>query len=113
MKSTIKVRKRQWERNGETLVAWMLDYKDHSGERQRPVIRHPEGPWKADDSVGIEIGKIHAMTAAHRIAKALDAARLDNNRAPVIAERIKVLEMITAYLEKSDESKAKSCGMLL
>ena len=113
MKSTIKVRKRQWTRNGEALVAWMLDYKDHSGERQRPVVKHPEGPWKADDTVGIEVGKIHAMTAAQRIAKALDAARLDNNRVPVMAERIKVLDMITAYLEKSDESPSKSRGMLL
>ena len=113
MRSTIKVRKRQWQRNGEMLVVWMLDYKDHSGNRQRPVVKHPESPWKVDDTIGIEVGMIHAQQAAQRIAKALDAARLENNRMPVMAQRIKVLDMIRAYLDKSNESAAKSRGMLL
>ena len=112
MRSTIKVRKRQWARNGEELVAWMLDYKDHNGNRQRPVIKHPEGPWSADDSVGIEVGKIHATAAAHRIANALDAARLQNDRRPVMAQRTTVLEMVSAYLAQSKESPSKSRAML-
>jgi len=112
MKSTIRVRKRKWRSNDRELVAWMLDYRDHNGERQRPVVKHPSGPWERSDIVGIEAGRIHATQTAIKLAHHLDQARLEGNRRPMTANRTTVLEMVNQYLESSNEAMNKARGML-
>lgn len=111
MKSTIRVRKRQWKRNGEAVVAWMLDYKDQNGERQRPVVKHPSGPWLQNDTAGIEVGRIQAIQTANKLAAALDAARLNGDRRQMLAHRLTVLEMVQNYLSNAQEPANKAKGM--
>lgn len=96
------------------MVAWMLDYKDHNGERQREVIKHPHGPWKTNDQDGIEMGRIHAIQQANKLAAALDSARLNGDRRPMLAHSISVRQMVEQYLhlDLTNEPPNKAAGML-
>jgi integrase len=111
MAQAVRVRKRTWQSQGRQLATWMLDFTDHHGERQRRVVKHPDAPWSADDLVGLENGKHHAVRQAHKVANDLTQALLHHNVTPMIGHSMTVLEMVQRHIDRSERQENKCRGL--
>lgn len=111
MGAVVRVRKRTWSRNGRQLATWMLDYFDHKGDRKRRVVQHPDAPWQADDKVGLDNGKEHAVRQAHKVADSLQRAMINHNPAAMIGHSLSVIDMVDRHIERSEKQGNKCRAM--